>query len=130
MAALLAHISDTLADPYGGRVQHGLDFIALGKLYKDLGHRDEAARLYERGIETGLTEADFGVAVKRLSILQKKRGDVDHALRLWEEPPPRVMSMPTSSWQNTTNTNCASEIRAQVDKGRTQTIEKVDMPAI
>jgi uncharacterized protein YprB with RNaseH-like and TPR domain len=85
MAALLAHISDMLADPYGGRVQHGLDFIAMGKLFEDLGHRDEAARLYERGIETGLTETDFGVAVKRLSILQKKRGDVDHALRLWTD---------------------------------------------
>jgi tetratricopeptide (TPR) repeat protein len=74
-------------------VEHGLDFIALGKLYEDLGHWDEAARLFERGLELGpsagagqgLNEADFGVAVKRLSILQKKRGDVDQALRLWEQ---------------------------------------------
>jgi tetratricopeptide (TPR) repeat protein len=73
-----------LADPYNGRVEHGLDFIALGKLYEDLGHWDEAARLFERGLELGLDESDFGVTVKRLSILQKKRGDVDQALRLWE----------------------------------------------
>ncbi len=85
MAALLAHVSELLADPYSGRVEHGLDFIALGKLYEDLGHWDEAARLFERGLELGLTEADFGVAVKRLSILQKKRGDVSRALRVWEE---------------------------------------------
>jgi uncharacterized protein YprB with RNaseH-like and TPR domain len=84
MAALLSHISELLADPYNGRVEHGLDFVALGKLYEDLGHWDEAARLFERGLELGVTEADFGVAVKRLSILQKKRGDVDQALRLWE----------------------------------------------
>jgi uncharacterized protein YprB with RNaseH-like and TPR domain len=85
MAALLGHISELLADPYNGRVEHGLDFIALGKLYEDLNHWDEAARLFERGLELGLDESDFGVAVKRLSILQKKRGDVDQALRLWEQ---------------------------------------------
>jgi len=85
MAALLTHISEMLANPYDGRVQHGLDFIALGKLFEELGHWDEAARLYERGVEFGLTEADFGLAVKRLSILQKKRGDLDYALRLWQE---------------------------------------------
>jgi hypothetical protein len=93
MAALLGHISDLLADPYNGRVEHGLDFIALGKLYEDLNHWDEAARLFERGLEIahstgsgqGLSESDFGVAVRRLSILQKKRGDVDQALQLWEQ---------------------------------------------
>ncbi|MHB8778580.1 MAG: ribonuclease H-like domain-containing protein [Anaerolineales bacterium] len=84
MAALLGHVSELLADPYNGSVQHGLDFVALGKLFEDLGHWDEAARLFERGLEFGLAEADFGVAVKRLSILQKKRGDMDHALGLWE----------------------------------------------
>ena len=84
MAALLGHVSELLADPYNGRVEHGLDFIALGKLFEDLGHWDEAARLFERGLELTLEEADFGVAVKRLSILQKKRGNMEQALRLWE----------------------------------------------
>ncbi|MCE9645382.1 MAG: ribonuclease H-like domain-containing protein [Chloroflexi bacterium] len=84
MAALLAHVSELLADPYNGRVEHGLDFIALGKLYEDLDHWEEAARLFERGLEFELGEADFGLAVKRLSILQKKRGDVGQAVGLWE----------------------------------------------
>ncbi len=85
MAALLAHISDILTDPYRGSVEHGLDFIALGKLYEDLNHWDEAARLFEHGLEIGLDESDFGVAVRRLSTLQKKRGDVEQALQLWEQ---------------------------------------------
>jgi len=84
MAALLAHMNDMLQNPYDGKVQHGLDFIALGKLFEDLGHWDEAARLFERGLESQLNEADFGLAVKRLSILQKKRGDIGEAIRLWE----------------------------------------------
>jgi uncharacterized protein YprB with RNaseH-like and TPR domain len=85
MAALLSHINNMLETPYDGHVQHGLDFIALAKLFEDLGHWDEAARLFERGLESDITESDFGLAVKRLSILQKKRGDVNEAIRLWEE---------------------------------------------
>ena len=84
MAALLAHTNEMLEDPYGGCVEHGLDFVALGKLFEDLGHWEEAARLFERGLELDLTESDFGVAVKRLSTLQKRRGDFSEALRLWE----------------------------------------------
>jgi len=85
MAALLAHVNDVMQNPYNGRVEHGLDFVALGKLFEDLGHWEEAARLFERGLQLGVGEADFGLAVKRLSILQKKRGDFEEALRLWED---------------------------------------------
>ncbi|MBV6393048.1 MAG: hypothetical protein KPEEDBHJ_02278 [Anaerolineales bacterium] len=84
MAALLAHVSGILADPYNGKVEHGLDFIALGKLFEDLGRWDEAARLFERGLELGLDESDFGVAARRVSILQKKRGDLNRAVELWK----------------------------------------------
>ena len=99
LAALFSHTAAILHDPFDGRIQHGLDFIALAKLFEDLGHWDEAARLYERGLESGpmtpmrreagleqaLTEADFGAAVKQLSILQKRRGDIDQAVQLWME---------------------------------------------
>jgi tetratricopeptide (TPR) repeat protein len=84
MAALLNHMNEIMQNPYEGHIEHGLDFIALGKLFEDLGHWEEAARLFERGLEADLTEADFGLAVKRLSSLQKKRGDFTEALRLWE----------------------------------------------
>ena len=84
MAALLTHVNDLMQNPYDGRVEHGLDFIALGKLFEDLGYWEEAARLFEHGLELNLTESDFGVAVKRLSILQKRRGDFGEAVRLWE----------------------------------------------
>ena len=85
MAALLAHVNDVMENPYGGQVEHGLDFVALGKLFEDLGRWEEAARLFEHGLELNLTEADFSLAVKRLSILQKRRGDFNEAVRLWEE---------------------------------------------
>ena len=84
MAALLTHISAMLEDPFGERVEHGLDVVALGKLYEDLGEWDKAARLFERGLEMELPEADFWLAIQRLSHLQKRRGDLETAIGLWE----------------------------------------------
>lgn len=85
MAALLTRVNEMIQNPYDGCVEYGLDFVALGKLFEDLGRWEEAARLFERGLEMDLTEADFGLAVKRLSALQKRRGDFEKAVRLWEE---------------------------------------------
>ncbi|MGE5251430.1 MAG: ribonuclease H-like domain-containing protein [Bacteroidota bacterium] len=85
MAALLNHMNEMLGDPFSGRVEHGLDFVSLGKLFEDLGEWEQAARLYERGLEYELAETEFGMAVRRLSILQKRRGDLNEATRWWEE---------------------------------------------
>jgi uncharacterized protein YprB with RNaseH-like and TPR domain len=85
MAALLNHMNEMITHPYEGPVEHGLDFIALGKLFEDLGLWDEAARLFERGLQCDITESDFTTAVRRLSILQKRRGDFEQAVRLWEK---------------------------------------------
>jgi uncharacterized protein YprB with RNaseH-like and TPR domain len=85
MAALLTHMNEMISNPYDGQVEHGLDFIALGKLFEDLGLWEEACRLFERGLQCEITESDFGLAVKRLSILQKRRGDFEEAVRLWEK---------------------------------------------
>jgi hypothetical protein len=83
LAAMLNHTSHMLADPLHGCIEHGLDRIALAKLFEDLGKWDEAARLYERGLEQQLPEADFWQAVKRLSLLQRRRGDLESAAQLW-----------------------------------------------
>ena len=85
MAALLTHMNEMISNPYEGPVEHGLDFIALGKLFEDLGLWEEAARLFERGLQYDITENDFGLAVKRLAVLQKRRGDYEEAVRLWEK---------------------------------------------
>jgi uncharacterized protein YprB with RNaseH-like and TPR domain len=85
LAALLNHVSHMLAEPLHESIEHGLDRIALAKLFEDLGKWDEAARLYERGLEQQLPEADFWQAVQRLSRLQKRRGDLETAVQLWEQ---------------------------------------------
>ncbi|MBN2388852.1 MAG: ribonuclease H-like domain-containing protein [Anaerolineales bacterium] len=85
MAALLNHMAALLDDPFDGRVQHALDFVALAKLFESLSNWDLAARLYERGLESELAEADFWAAVQRLSALQRRRGDLETAVRLWKQ---------------------------------------------
>lgn len=85
MAALMSHSAAILHDPFSELVAHGLDVIALAKLFEDLGKWETAARLFERGLEMDLPEADFWQAVQRLSHLQKRRGDLETAVRLWEQ---------------------------------------------
>ena len=37
------------------------------------------------GLEKGISEENFAETIRRLSVLQKRRGDFDEAIRLWEE---------------------------------------------
>jgi len=85
LAALLNLTAGMLADPHGSQLEHGLDIIALAKLFEALNRWDDAARLYERGLKTQLPEPDFWQAVHRLAVLQKRRGDLATALKLWEQ---------------------------------------------
>jgi uncharacterized protein YprB with RNaseH-like and TPR domain len=128
MAALLTHVNEMMQNPYEGCVEHGLDFIALGKLFEDLGHWEEAARLFERGLELDLTEADFGVAVKRLSILQKKRGDFNEAIRLWETAAANGHIYAILRWQNITAQMSRREVCLTVDTFCPSTCEEADLP--
>jgi hypothetical protein len=85
MAALLSHTASLLADPFQEGIQHGLDVIAMAKLYEHLGQWDTAARLFERGLQMGPGEDYFWQAVQRLAVLQKRRGDFEQAVPLWEK---------------------------------------------
>jgi len=84
MTALFSHTASMLANPHTTDLEHGLDVLALARLFEDLGKWDDAARLYERGLETTLPEAGFAEALRRYSALQRRRGDLESAVKLWE----------------------------------------------
>ena len=84
LVALLNYAATMLTDPYGERVEDSLDVIAMAKLHEDLHRWDEAAQLYEHGLRGELPEADFDRAVKRLAVLQRRRGDLAQAVKWWE----------------------------------------------
>lgn len=83
MTALFSHTAAMLADPHAADLEHGLDVAALARLFEDLGKWEDAARLYERGLELGLPEAGFADTMRRYSALQRRRGDVEMAVKLW-----------------------------------------------
>ena len=83
MAALLNHIAARLNDPITFAVEHGLDVIAIGKLFEDLGRWNDAATMYARGLELDLAEDIFRETVQRYARLQRRRGDLSSAIELW-----------------------------------------------
>jgi uncharacterized protein len=84
LAVLMSHITSILEDPFSPLVEHGLDTVALAKFFEDIGEWDMAARLFEHGLEMEIPEEDFWQAVRRLSQLQKRRGNLEVAITLWE----------------------------------------------
>lgn len=84
MAALLSHLTEMLENPFSEAIEHGLDVVALAKLYEDLGQWDTVARLFERGLEMELPELDFWLSIQRLASLEKRRGDLETAAGMWE----------------------------------------------
>jgi uncharacterized protein len=86
LAALLAHMADQLADPLSGSVAYGLDLIAIGKLYADLGEFETAAQIYQCGLEyDDIPEETYWQAHKELSFIHKKQEDFENACQLWEQ---------------------------------------------
>ena len=85
MAALLNHVSQMLNDPLTFAVEHGLDLIAIGKLFEDLGRVDDAVQLYRRGLECEIPEESFRQTVQRLALAHRRRGEMQSAVDLWRE---------------------------------------------
>ncbi|MCP4142041.1 MAG: ribonuclease H-like domain-containing protein [Chloroflexi bacterium] len=85
LAALLNHAAAMLSDPFGESVEYSLDVIAIAKIFEDLNYWDEAAKLYEHGLQESLPEEDFARAVKRLAVLQRRRGNIKEAVKWWEQ---------------------------------------------
>jgi uncharacterized protein YprB with RNaseH-like and TPR domain len=85
LAALLSHVAEMLDDPFGEAVVHGLDLVAMGKLFGDLGHLETATQLYQRGLAHDLPEEVYWRTVQRLSFAQKRCGNLPAAVALWRE---------------------------------------------
>jgi hypothetical protein len=84
MAALLSHVAQMLSDPLNFALEHGIDIVAIGKMFEDLGRFDDAAKLYVRGLELDLAETSFRETVQRLARLQRRRGKMTEAVALWQ----------------------------------------------
>jgi uncharacterized protein YprB with RNaseH-like and TPR domain len=85
LAAILSHVAELLDDPLSGAVVHGLDLVAMGRLFENLGRLETAAQLYQRGLARDPPEEMYWKAVRWLSFAQKRRGNLSAAVELWRE---------------------------------------------
>jgi len=86
MAALLNHMSTLLANPLEGDIEHGLDLLAIGKLYAELGDLETAVKIYQRGLAYDNIHQDaYWKAIEQLSFIHKRRAEIEQAMRLWEQ---------------------------------------------
>jgi uncharacterized protein YprB with RNaseH-like and TPR domain len=83
LASLLNHVSIILNDPHGGLIEDGIDLIAMGKIYEDMGEVDAAAECFARGLESTLPANVRSRAVQRWSIMEKRRENYDQSIQLW-----------------------------------------------
>ena len=85
MAALLNQIAQMLADPLSDSVEYALDLVAIAKLYEAIGELEQAARLFQEGMQRDdLPEEHYWTTQHRLSFLEKRRGNWSEAVAVWE----------------------------------------------
>ena len=91
LVALLDHVGWLLADPLQYGSQYGIDLIALGKLFEDLGDLETATQLYIHGLEHEDARSDlFPVetllqALQHLAAIHKRQSRLEAAIQVWEQ---------------------------------------------
>ena len=97
LAALFNHTAGLLAEPLDIPLQHGIDLIALARLYEDLGELDTAIQLYIQGLayedqqdsqiapEFRLSQEALLDAIERLALIHKRQDNYEAAIPLWEK---------------------------------------------
>jgi len=85
MVALFNHMAGLLARPLECNLEHGVDLLALARLFESLNDLETAARLYLAGLDHDLPQDALLEAIERLAAIHKKQGNYTQALPLWEK---------------------------------------------
>lgn len=90
LALLLNYTAEILHDPIGSRIEDVIDLLSLARLFEDMGEIERAVQLYLHGLQhedflvDNKLELYYIKAIYRLSIIYKRQGSFDHAIKLWE----------------------------------------------
>ena len=85
LAALFSHTAELLADPLAVTVEHGVDLVALAKLFEDMGDLESAVRLYLVSFERDLPRENLLEAIHRLALIHKRQDNLPAAVELWRQ---------------------------------------------
>jgi len=84
LVTLAAKANAVLCDPFGEAVEHATDRYSLGTILESRGQRDEARRVYEQALQERLPPHLQEEALRRLSFIHKRNGQIEQAVRIWE----------------------------------------------
>jgi len=91
LVALMEHMSLLLDDPEGLGSEHGVDLLALAKLYEHMGDQRAAAQLYGHGLDhedvrsEKMPRTALLQGLHRLAGIHKRKSDWQLAIKLWEQ---------------------------------------------
>ena len=85
MVALLNYITIMLSNPVDNSVREGIDLVALGRIFQNIGHFDTAADLYAYALERNLPPLILRKALFYWSYMEKRRENLSTAIKLWEQ---------------------------------------------
>lgn len=84
LAALFNYTAGILANPSQTIVKDGVDVIALGKLFEDLGEIDTSIDLFIQGLEKELPRSVLIDGLQRLAKIHKRNNNYPKAIQLWK----------------------------------------------
>lgn len=85
LAALAIHIDHILADPLGGMVSHGQDFLSLGTCYRRAGEQGPALACYDHALRYQLSTDERGESWRYVAAIHKHERQWEAANRAWEQ---------------------------------------------
>ena len=83
LVTLSAYLAEVGRDPFQSCLAHGEDFYSLARFLERTGDSDGAVRAYQHAITCPLSAGVRQENVQRLSLLHKRLGRRDEAVRLW-----------------------------------------------
>ena len=85
MAALLNYITTLLSNPLNSTDTDGIDLVALGNVFQNLGHFNTAANLYAYALKRKLPPRILRKVLFYWSYMEKRRENLSVAIELWEQ---------------------------------------------
>lgn len=83
LVTLAAEINGLLRDAFEHDALHPLDAFSLASIYERLGQSQQARQAYEWALAQRLPLETQREALCRLSLLHKRTGDIERAVRIW-----------------------------------------------
>jgi uncharacterized protein YprB with RNaseH-like and TPR domain len=84
LVVLAARANSLLREPFHGEAEHAADLYSLGLIYESCGQLGGAQQAFEGALHMHLPPAMQEEALRRLSALYKRTGQVHQAARIWQ----------------------------------------------